>query len=846
MMALAARMAWRNLKSGETALLTSALVLAVTVVATVAIFTSRLEASLSRQTNALLGADVVLQSSRIAPAEWFTQAETYAIKVVPMVQFASMAAAGDILQLASIRAVSDGYPLRGEVTISRSPFDPDPNAIRVADGIPPPGEVWVDARLLPLLELALDDRLEIGQSQFRVTQVIVDEPNASNPFSLLGAGLMMNLADLENTQVIQPGSRVQYGWQLAGESKALEDYLAWLKPQFSDHEDLIFVEDTNRGLQNTLTTGRQFLLLAAVMGVLLAGIAIGISARQFAHRHTDQVVLLKSFGISALVLKRLYLSQMLLLATVASLVGLVIGEGLQRLMAQVVLSTYDLTLLAAGPSPYLASLFCGFLSLTCFALPAIWHLPGIPPLKILRRETRTTTPQLWTQVTFAAGAVAVLILIFSRDITLALSVLAALSVVTGIACLCAWLLLRQSKQLTGRAGSIWRLAMANLYRRLDQSLTQLVVFSIAILLLVTMIVTRQSLIQDWQMQIPDDAPNHFLVNVPPAELETLKSFFNSNNITREPLYPMVRGRLTAINDQGTAEKAAQDDQPEGEQNTANDDSNRPVLNREANLTWAAQLAQDNQVVQGQWWDAWQRESDALPGVSVEEEFAERADIHLGDKLTFSVGGLPLEARVASLRSLDWRSMKPNFFFIFEPGSLDAFSATYITSFYLPAEQKPLINTLITNHPTAVLLEIDKIIRQIQTNVQQISNGVLLVLVLIVTGGALVMASAVNASLAQRKQEIGLLRALGSPRKSMLNSLAIEFGLLGIIAGLIAATGSEVLLLCLQHFVLETPLQPHWAYWLVTPLISALALSALGVALLRRTLDTPPAVILRQA
>ncbi len=833
MTALALRIAWRNLKSGETALLISALVLAVTVVSTVAIFTNRLEASLSRQTNALLGADVVIQSSRPVPAKWLTQAEEHAVKVVPMVQFASMAAAGDNLQLASIRAVSAGYPLRGEVTISRSPFALDPDAIRVADGIPPPGEVWVDARLLPMLDITLDDSLEIGQSQFRVTQVIVDEPNASNPFSLLGAGLMMNLADLENTQIIQPGSRVQYGWQLAGEPKALEDFLAWLEPQLSDHEDLVFVEDTNRGLQNTLVTGRQFLLLAAVMGVLLAGIAIGISARQFAHRHTNQVALLKSFGISALVLKRLYLTQMLLWAAVASVIGLVIGEGLQRLMAQVVLSTYDLTLLASGPSPYLASLFCGFLSLTCFALPAIWHLPGIPPLKILRRETRTTTPQLWAQVAFAAGAVVVLILIFSRDITLALSVLTALAVVTSIACLCAWLLLHQSKRLTGRAGSIWRLAMANLYRRLDQSLTQLVVFSIAILLLVTMIVTRQSLIRDWQTQIPDDAPNHFLVNIPPADLETLKSFFDSNSIAREPLYPMVRGRLTAINDQG-------------EQSAAADGNNRPVLNREANLTWAAQLGQDNKVVQGQWWDAWQREYDALPGVSVEEAFAKRANITLGDKLTFSVGGLPLEARVASLRSLDWRSMKPNFFFIFEPGSLDAFSATYITSFYLPREQKPLINTLMTNHPTAVLLEIDKIIRQIQTNVQQISNGVLLVLILIVTGGALVMASAVNASLAQRRQEIGLLRALGSPRKLMLNSLAIEFGLLGIIAGLIAATGSEVLLLCLQHLVLKTPLQPHWAYWLATPLISALALSALGVALLRRTLDTPPAVILRQA
>lgn len=837
MIGLAARLAWRNLRSGELALLSSALVLAVAVVATVAVFTGRLEDTLSRQSNALFGADVIIRSSRALPTPWRQQADALGLKTTRTVQFSSMVGAGDALQLASVRAVGEGYPLRGEVEISRTPFATEADAIEIAHATPPVGEVWVDSRLLPQLGIAIDGKLDIGEAQFRATRVLIAEPDAGSPFSLLGAGLMMNLDDLARTGVVQPGSRVQYQLLVAGQASALAEFLDWVQPRFSEHDKIVTLADTNRGLERTLATGKKFLLLAAVMGVLLAGIAIGISARQFGHRHTDQVALLKSFGISARALRGLYTLQLLILAGGASLLGLVIGECLQRLVAWAVQDLYGIGLVDAHPLPYLTSLFCGFLCLTCFALPAIWHLPRVPPLKILRRELKVNAPQVRWQIGLAAAAIMGLILLFSRDLALALSVMAALVLVVVAAAVCAWLLLRQSRKVADRAGSVWRLATANLYRRLDQSVTQLVVFAVAILLLVTMVVTRQSLIQDWQMKIPVDAPNHFLVNLPPAERADAERFFARHAITGEPFYPMVRGRLQTVT---APDQAAPD--PDADTN----EQTRSGMNREANLTWASELASDNRLVEGQWWDTWRAGAQGLAGVSVEREFAERAGIAVGNRLKFSIGGLPLEAEVASLRELDWRSMKPNFFFIFEPGSLDAFAATYMTSFYLPNAHKRLINDLISAHPTAIVVEVDKIIQQIQTIVKQVSNGVLLVLILILIAGGLVMASAVNASLALRRQEIGLLRTLGSPRALLLKSLGLEFALLGLIAGILGAFGAEILLLCMQHFVLETPLQPHFAYWLAAPLASAFAICAFGMLLLRRTLDTPPATILREA
>lgn len=828
---LALRLLWRNWRSGEVKLLAAALMLAVAVVSGIAIFTDRLERTLVQESNMLLGADLIVRGSQPHNPEWSALAAEEGIEQTTAVLFSSMVYAGDHMHLASVKAVTDGYPLRGQLDISHIPFASQAELIKTATGIPAPGEVWVDSRLLPLLHIELGDSLAVGEYELTVTQVIIREPDSASPFSFMGARVLMNMADLERTQVVQPGSRVQYQWLLAANSNALESFAEWLEPQLSKHERLVDVESGQRGLGRTLETGRSFLLLAAVIGVLLAGVAIALAARQFSSRHVDQVALMKSFGVSAQRIRQLYLVQLSLLAVVASVAGLLIGEVIQRVVAESLQQVYQVTLGAASIYPYAISFASGLICLIFFALPSLWFLPGVPPLKILRRELGVNATHLWIQIALAFLAVLLLIVLFSQDLALAVSVIGALSGVLVITAGLALGLLKLSRHIATNSGSVWRLALANLQRRREQTLVQIVVFATAIMLLLTLTIVRTSLIDEWQLQLPEDAPNHFLVNIPPHDVEAVQQMLDEKQLEREQLYPMVRGRLTGINGS----------EPTEEQRSANG-----VFNREANLTWTDTLAEDNRIVAGKWWDSWQRSEDGVPGVSVEIELAEEAGLSIGDKLTFSLGGLILEAQIASFRSLDWRSMKPNFFFIFEPGALDNYSPTYITSLYLPVEQKSFINDLLRRYPTMLVIELDRIIDQIRTIVTQVSNGVLLVLWLTLAGGCLVLIAAVTSSIDSRKQESGLLRALGSPRRLMIGSVWAEFSVLGLLSGIIAVIGAEILLISLQYWVLETPIRPHYIFWLVGPLAGALFVGALGALSCRSVVNTPPAVVLREA
>lgn len=828
---LALQLLWRNWRSGEVKLLAAALMLAVAVVSGIAIFTERLERTLVQESNMLLGADLIVRGSQPHAPEWSAQAAERGIAQTTAVLFSSMVFAGDHMHLASVKAVADAYPLRGQFDISTVPFASAPDQIMKADGIPVPGEVWVDSRLLPLLHIELGDSLAVGELELKVTQVIIREPDSASPFSFMGARVLMNMADLDQTQVVQPGSRVQYQWLLAADNNALASFAEWLEPQLSQHERLVDVESDQRGLGRTLETGRSFLLLAAVIGVLLAGVAIALAARQFSSHHVDQVALMKSFGVSAQRIRQLYLTQLLLLAVLASAAGLLIGEFIQRLVAASLQEVYQIALGAASIYPYAISFISGLVCLIFFALPSLWFLPGVPPLKILRRELKVNATQLWIQIALAFLAVLLLVILFSQNFLLAVSVIGALSGVLVITAGLALGLLQLARRITTSAGSIWRLALANLQRRREQTLVQIVVFATAIMLLLTLTIVRTSLIDEWQLQLPDDAPNHFLVNIPPHDVEPVQQMLDEKQLEREQLYPMVRGRLIAIN---------------GSEPTEEQKATRGVFNREANLTWTDTLAGDNQIVAGAWWDTWQRTEESLPGVSVEIELAQEAGLAIGDKLTFSLGGLILEAEIASFRSLDWRSMKPNFFFIFEPGALDNYSPTYITSLYLPLTQKSFINELLRRYPTMLVIELDRIIDQIRTIVTQVSNGVLLVLWLTLAGGCLVLIAAVTSSIDSRKQESGLLRALGSPKRLMIGSVWAEFSILGLLSGVIAVMGAEILLVSLQYWVLETPIRPHYIFWLIGPVAGALFVGALGALSCRSVVNTPPAVVLREA
>ncbi|RYY74812.1 MAG: FtsX-like permease family protein [Gammaproteobacteria bacterium] len=827
---LALNLLIRNWRSGELKLLSISIVLAVAVLSAISIFTDRLGSTLMRQSNALLGADIVVESSKSISQEWIDQADAAGLQQARTIEFASMVFAGEEMHLAAIKAVERHYPLRGQLDISQVSFAVNPVDIKRAEYAPARGEIWLDSRLLAQLKVQLGEKLSIGELELIVTQVLIREPESRNPFSSISPRILMNIDDVPATQVIKAGSRVDYSWLLASDKgDDLENFLAWLKPQLTKHEKLQDINSSQDRLSKTLESGKNFLLFAAVIAVLLAGVAIAIAARQFSDRHTNQVALMKSLGVSASKIRRLYFTQLFVLGVIASVFGLLIGYGIQTFVALNLEKNYHFVLNSAHLSPYLFSFVSGLICITFFALPALWFLPAIPPLKILRKELAISGLQVWIQAALAFVAVIFLVALFSQNLRLTASVSAALIIIVIISFAFSWLLLAISKKLSQGLGGFGRLAFANLQRRKSQSLVQIMVFSVAIMLLLTLTILRTSLIDDWRAQIPVNSPNHFLINISPSDVNDVSAVLAAEKITSAPLYPMIRGRLMQINGKVPDDEMAK---------------NANALQREVNLTESETLADDNKIIKGEWWDKWTKSS--LPGVSVEEAVAKSLNLALGDKLLFSLGGLELEAEVASIRTLNWKSMRPNFFFIFEPQSLKEFSPTFMTSIFLAPDQKIFINQLLHKYPTITVMELDRIIEQIRSIVNQVSDGVGLVLLLTLAAGAMVLFAAVMSSIDSRKQEAGLLRALGSPQKLILGSVLVEFVVLGILAGLIAIFGAEALLFSMQKFVFNNPIKAHLIYWFIAPVGSAIFIGALGVICCRPVVSTPPMVVLRDA
>lgn len=828
---LAFKLLWRNARSYEVKLLATALLLAVTLVSAIGIFSDRLENTLLKQSHSFLGADRQIRSPQAIPLDWLQQAQNDGVQQARYEAFSSMVfSSGDDerMQLAAIKAVEAGYPLVGQLEINRQPYRPELIESEPTDKIPAAGEAWVEARLLAQLNIQLNDLVYVGEKELRVTHVLVREPDRGGGFSLFSPRLMMNRADLAATEVIQPGSRISYHWLLEGDDAALNGIIKNLSPALTEHQRIIDLEKSQQGLASTLSRARQFLLLAIVMAVLLAGVAIVISANRFFILHIEQVALLKSLGASKWRVRRLYVAQLCLLTLLSAVAGLLLGELAQRALSALVAHYGAITLLPAGVSAYGLGIYTAFICLLFFALPPLWSLPSISPLRILRHDIHIST--LGSGAQFILGMVALLLLIYgySQSVWLTVSVAGALLSILIIAALLAYLLLKLSHRFMRATSSSWRLALAGISRRRGQSILQIVVFSIALLLLFTMYSLRSHLIDDWQLQLPSDSPNHFLLNIAGSEVPQVEKKLASRNINSAEIYPMVRGRLTAINDVAPSELLR---------------DKVALLRREANVSWSEKLPEDNTLVAGNWWD--ERFNVDLPKVSVESTLAEQLQLSLGDKLEFSFGGLKQSAVVSSFRSLQWDNMKPNFYFIFEPNSLDKYMPMYMTSINVPAGDYSLISEILHDYPSIVVIEIGKIIEQIRDIIDKVGQAIELVLAMILVAGVLVLAAAVNASIDSRLQEIALVRALGSARKIIVKSLWLEFALLGGCAGAIAVFGSEILLMALQYKVFNMQPSLHYEVWLAGPIIGALLVGAFGVWNCRRVITTPPAAVLRE-
>ena len=835
---LSLRMLIRTWRGGELGLILWSLILAVAVVTSVSLLAERIEKALTQESSSFLAADLLVRSSKEAPIEWVDEAARLNVSTAKTIGFASIVFFGDELHLASIKAVQSNYPLRGEIKRSTTPFTRDPSLIESVNYGPSKGEVWVDARLLPLLSIQLGDVIELGDISLKVSQILVEEPDGSS-YSFLGARVLMNYADIPASGIIQPGSRVTYRYLMAAnDQRTFADYRAWLEPQLDVHDRLITPDQAQASIADTMDKGRRFLLLAGSIGVVLASIALALASHHFASGQTKTVALLKSWGVPASRVRRLYFQQSLWMGLFGSLLGLAMGFLFHHLLLAIVSEWLPIELPTAGFRPWITGAATGLLCLVGFTLPALWHLPSQSPLAVLRQDIILKPLSSAVRVILGVLAIAGLLFWYSNNIYLTLAILigfgatALASVIAGLS------LLRVAMNYGQRMGSVWRLALTNLWRRRSQSLIQMVGFSGAIALLMIMVVVRTSLIDQWQFQLAEDAPNHFLVNVAPYELDDVRQLVDDNQLETAGWYAMVRGRMTAINDELISE--AQKD-------------NHESFRRELNLSWTTELPEGNKVAQGQWWDTdmlsefsakTNAQGQRIAPVSLEDELAGELGLEVGDRITFSVGGLVFEAEMIGTRTLNWDNMTPNFYFLFPEGMLEEYPRTSMTSLYIPAEKKLLVNDILRSFPTVQVIELDKIIDRIRTIVSQVTRGLEVMTLLILGCGILVMFSAVSLSMSERLQESAILRTLGSSRRLILGIQLIEFSTLGVMAGLLASAGAELSVAMLQRFMFDLPFSMHPWLWYVGPSIGGLLVGSLGVAYSRKAVVQPPLEVLR--
>lgn len=822
---LGLRQLLREARSGELRVLFFALLIAVAASTAIGYFSGRLNAAMLLRASEFLAADLVLHGTAPAEPAQIAAGQARGLSHARTVEFASVIATDQGVQLASVKAVDAGYPLRGQLKSAERPYGPE-----VPGGQPAPGELWAEARLLVALDLAIGDLVEIGRQPLRLTRVLTYEPDRGGDFYSLTPHVLINLADLEATGVVQPGSRVRYRELWRGEPAQLSAYRDAVSPTLAAHQRLDDARDGNRQVGNALDRASRYLNLASLAAVLLAGVAVALSAARFAQRRYDLSAMLRCFGLSRREALLLFSLQLLTLGLLASLAGALLGWlaqfGLFRLLAGLLPGEIP----SGGLQPALVGMATGLVALSGFALPPLAALGRVPPLRVLRRDLLPPPLATWLVYAIALLALGLIMWWLSLDILLTLALLGG-GLIAALALGGLWLwLLRGLRRLLADAGLTWRLGLGQLLRHPLAAAGQSLAFGLILLAMALVLLLRSELLDDWRQQLPAEAPNHFALNILPGERDAFAARIAELSPQPATLYPVMPGRLVSINGA-----------PAREVVTAESRGERAVR-RDLNLTWSSTLPQDNQVVAGYWWDA--LPAGHGPVVSVEVKLAESLGVKPGDRLGFDIGGQTLEAEVSSLRSVNWDNFQPNFFMIFEPQSLAGLPATYMTSFYLPPGSERTLVELARAFPTTTLLQIDAVLAQLRDILAQVTLAVEYVLLFVLAAGLVVLFAGLQATLDERIRQGALLRAIGADRRLLVRARRSEFAVLGAGSGLLAALGCELVSALLYRLVFDLSWQPH-PLLLLLPLVGALLVGAAGLYGTRRALSASPLAVLRE-
>ncbi|MDP9109785.1 MAG: FtsX-like permease family protein [Pseudomonadota bacterium] len=823
----------RDWRAGELRFLLLALLVAVAALSSVSFFVDRMRTGLTRDAHQLLGADLVISSDGPITASWRSEAERRGLVVAETIAFPSMASVGNGEQsqakLASVKAVSDGYPLRGNLKTTV-----DLGTVGVATrAVPAPGTVWVDSNLMSALQLKIGSVLQLGDLQLRVARVITSEPDRGAAFMNFAPRVMLSLDDLPATHLIQFGSRVTYRLLLAGPPQAASAYEQWVNAAIENQKlkgiRLESLDNSRPEMRATLDRAEQFLSLVGLLSSLLAAVAIAMAARRFMVRHVDACAMLRCLGLTQGAVTWIYCGEFVLIGLMGSAAGVVVGFAAHFVLLEWLGKLVASDLPPASWLPALQGLATGMVLLLGFALPPVLQLRNVPHNRVIRREQGA--PQPVTLLTYLLGLAGFVALLLWQAGDLKVGAITAGGFLGGSALFAVfgWLSLRGLHRIRRvfRAAS-WRFATTALQRRPGATVVQIVALALGLMALLLLTIVRGDLIDAWHRATPPDAPNQFVINIQPDQTMPLAALLRGNGIPNPHLFPMVRGRLIQINAADVAARAYKDERASH------------LVEREFNLSTMSEVPTQNQIVAGRWFD------DTRPEASVEAGLAEQLGLKIGDVLTFDIAGQRVQAPITSLRKLDWGSMQVNFYVILNPHLMAQTPQTWITAFHLPAANGTLVNRLTRDFPNLTVVDVGAVLAQVQVVIDQVVLAVEFLFLFTLASGLLVLYAALAGSQDVRTREAGLLRALGATRRQLEQAQRIEFSLIGSLAGLLAAAGATAIGWSLATWVFHFAWHFGVTVWLVgtsAGAICALVGSWFG---LRRVLEQPPLQTLREA
>lgn len=816
----------RDLRTGELTVLLAAIVVAVTAITAVGFFTDRVGRAVREQAGAVLAADLVIRAPVAIEPRWLVEARDLGLATAETLSFPSVVRVGsETSALATIEAVSPGFPLRGELRTSFEMF----GVATVADGVPQKGEAWAEPGLLGRLGVEAGAQVQVGSSSLRITRVLDYQPDPSFGFANLAPSLLVNIDDVAAMDVVRPGSRVTYRQLYAGEEAAIERFRRNITPRLQGDAAIRDRRDAGEQINAAVDRAERFLTLASLVTVVLAAIATAMAARLYALRRLDQVALIKSIGGTQRFIEGTMFVQLAIIVLATTLTGSVLGYLAQGGLA--VLSTGLLQV--ALPPPSTAPLWLGALTAATvvfgFALPHLWQLKRTAPMRVLRHDL--PPPALASVLTYAVALLALVGMVYAivREVKLVgyivggLLGLALLSALIGIA------LVMLLTRFRGAAGVAWRYGLANVSRRGAESVLQIVAFGLGLMVLLLLTVVRNDLLAAWQRTLPPDAPSYFLINIAPESWTDVREFVR-REIGSEPVFlPFIRGRLTAIDGQPVAQMALRDSRA------------RDFVRREQNITWAAALPASNRLQSGTWWGERYR---GEPLLSLEADIARDLDVQPGETMTFNVAGEEFTATVASIRKVVWDSFAPNFFLMLSPGLAAELPQTYVASFHVPAERRRLLNDLVRRFPGVTVFDLESILAQVRTIIERASQAVQYVFFFTLVAGIMVLLAAVQVTRDERRFESAILHALGAGRRKILQGVAVEFTVLGALSGTLAAMGATAIGFVLAHKVFDLDYAVSPLLWPAGLLLGSLLVGLTGTLATRKAVNEPPVNVLR--